>query len=187
MKRTSHILAGVTVVALAFGAQAATRYTISAEEVASAMTSNGISVAPAQVTLLSAVVASTPSPRLRVRSVERWSGDRAMVRMECDTAAECLPFFASVRLGSSSPAPRVASTASSAISSEPRVQPESKYAVRVGTPATLLLDGDHVHIRIAVTCLSNGAAGQTVRAETPDHEKTFTAQVAGDGVLRGRL
>jgi hypothetical protein len=186
MKKTGYILFGIVMVALALTAQAAVKYTISAEAVAAAMASTGISVAPQQVSLLSAVVANTPSPELRVRSMEHWNDGRTMVRMECASSAECLPFFVSVRLGSS-PAGSVVLSPSSQVSSEPRVQPESKYVVRVGTPATLLLDGEHVHIRLAVTCLSNGAAGETVRAETPDHEKTFIAQVAGSGILRGRL
>ena len=29
--------------------------------------------------------------------------------------------------------------------------------------------------------------GQTIRAEGPDHQRTYMAQVAGDGVLKGRL
>jgi hypothetical protein len=186
MKKTGHILLGIVIAALALTAQAAVKYTISAEAVAAAMASTGINVAPPQVTLLSAVVANTPSPGLRVRSVERWNDGRAMVRMECASSAECLPFFVSVRLNSS-PAESVVLSPSSQVSSQPRVQPESKYVVRVGTPATLLLDGEHVHIRLAVTCLTNGAAGETVRAETPDHQMTFSAQVAGNGILRGRL
>jgi hypothetical protein len=186
MRKTGHIPLGIVIVALALSAQAAAKYAISAAAVAAAMASTGITVAPSQVTLLSAVVANTPSPELRVRSVERGSDGRALVRIECASSAECLPFFVSVRPGSLPVAPVVWSP-SSPVSSPPRVQPESKYVVRVGTPATLFLDGEHVHIRLAVTCLSNGAAGQTILAETPDHQKTFVAQVAGNGILRGRL
>jgi hypothetical protein len=186
MKKTGHILIGVAITALALTAQAAVSYPVSPEAVAAAMAATGISVAPPQITLLSGVVSTTPSPQLRVRSVERWNGGRAMVRMECASSSECLPFMVSVRLGSA-PAGFTLSSAPPKVSSEPRVQPESKYVVRVGTAATLFLEGEHIHVSLAVTCLTNGAAGQTVLAETPDHQKTFSAQVAGNGILRGRL
>jgi hypothetical protein len=186
MKRIRQILLGLVAAGGAVTAHGAAKYTISAAEVASAMSSTGINVAPLQVTLLSAAVANAPTPQLRVRSIERWNDNRAMVRIECANPAECVPFFVSVRLGAATPTPLSASNPLQ-VSSQPRAQPESKYAVRVGTPATLFLDGDHVHIRIAVTCLSNGADGETVRAETADHQKSFVAQVAGNGILRGRL
>jgi hypothetical protein len=186
MKKTGHILIGVAITALALTARAAAKYSVSAEAVAAAMASTGVSVEPAQVALLSGVVASTPTPELRVRSIERSNSGRAMVRMECVNSSECLPFLVSVRL-SSAPSEFALTPASPKVSSEPRVQPESKYVVRVGAPATLLLEGEHIHISLAVTCLTNGAAGQMVLAETPDHQKTFSAQVAGNGILRGRL
>jgi flagella basal body P-ring formation protein FlgA len=56
-----------------------------------------------------------------------------------------------------------------------------------GSRATLLLEGDHVHIQVPVVCLQNGAVGQTIRVASPDHKQTYVAQVTGNNVLRGRL
>jgi flagella basal body P-ring formation protein FlgA len=59
--------------------------------------------------------------------------------------------------------------------------------VRAGSPATLLLEGAHVHISLSVVCLESGAVGQTIRASSPDHRQVYKAQVVRDGVLEGRL
>jgi flagella basal body P-ring formation protein FlgA len=59
--------------------------------------------------------------------------------------------------------------------------------VKAGSPATLLLDGDHVHIRLSVICLQNGITGQTIRATSKDHTVVYTAEVVDGGVLKGRL
>jgi hypothetical protein len=39
------------------------------------------------------------------------------------------------------------------------------FVVRAGSRAILLLDGGHVHVRLNVVCLENGAAGQRIRVE----------------------
>jgi flagella basal body P-ring formation protein FlgA len=59
--------------------------------------------------------------------------------------------------------------------------------VRAGSPAVLLIEGDHIHIQIQVVCLENGAPGQTIRASSKDHRQTYTAKVGEDAVLRGKL
>ena len=62
-----------------------------------------------------------------------------------------------------------------------------QFAVRQGSTTALILDGAHVHIQLAVISLENGIPGQTIRATSLDRRQVFTAQVAGDGTLRGRL
>ena len=59
--------------------------------------------------------------------------------------------------------------------------------VRRGASAMLLLDGDHVQIKIPVTCLENGTTGQTIQAADKDHHQVYTAQVVSENLLRGRL
>lgn len=159
-------------------------YAIRPERIAGAMATMGMQVSPAQLTMLTDAVASTADPQLLVQSMQRWPGDRVMVRMECANREECLPFFVSVRMGNGdSDQLAMANIAMSVQGSSQR----PVTAVRAGSPATLYLEGDHVHIRVAVVCLQSGAVGQTIRAEGPDHVQKYTAQVAGEGVLRGRL
>jgi flagella basal body P-ring formation protein FlgA len=59
--------------------------------------------------------------------------------------------------------------------------------MHAGAPATLLLEGARVHIRLAVVCLENGAPGQTIRVASRDHRQTYMAKVVDEEVLRASL
>ena len=186
MTRLKFLLSWFLILPVTASALAASgRYAIGVDKVVGAMAAMGMQVAPAQLTMMSDAVATTAQPQLRVQSMQRWPGDRVVVRLECATQQQCLPFFVSVRLGND--AARQLAVAGAAIDTERAAHSAPVMAVRAGSRATLYLDGDHVHIRVAVTCLQSGALGQTVRAEGPDHQQTYTAQVAAAGVLRGRL
>ena len=64
----------------------------------------GMQIAPAQVTLLSVVVATNPTPRLTVRSIQPWGSQRMMARLECESKEQCLPFFVGLQMGNGSDA-----------------------------------------------------------------------------------
>ena len=163
-------------------------YAISTEQIAATVSRAGVQVLPEQVTLLTDVVATRVAPVLRVRSIERWSNERMMARLECENREECLPFFVGVRIG------QVGATATSGTSlqgspffSSGPAGSSKAFAVRSGSPATLLLDSDRVHIRLSVICLENGAPGQMIRVTGKDHRLVFTAQVIDGSLLKGRL
>ena len=63
----------------------------------------------------------------------------------------------------------------------------NSFVVRAGSPAVLLLDSDHVHIRLSVICLENGSTGQKIRVESKDPRQTYVAEVIDGGILRGSL
>jgi len=95
-----------------------------------------------------------------------------------------LPFFVAVSWSQAEAAqPALAAFSSSATSQTG----SNSYVVRAGSPAVLLIEGDHIHIQIQVVCLENGAPGQTIRASSKDHRQTYTAKVGEDAVLRGKL
>jgi hypothetical protein len=108
--------------------------------------------------------------------------------MNCAVSEQCLPFFVSVRFNIGSPLqPAIAAAnGSSAGFSHAGIDPKT-FVVRSGAPATLLLDGVHVHIRIAVVCLENGAPGQTIRVASRDHRQTYVAKVVDQAVVRASL
>lgn len=198
MTRTRFLLCSMLCAALAMPAVAEPgRYAITAERIAAAMAALGMQISPAQVMLLTNVVANTSDPVLRVKSLEQWGDHRVMVRMECTHAEECLPFIVALHLnqggtpGGGAPAGSVQTASAPVDRPAPAfVRTQSSplaYAVRVGKPAILLLDGDHIHIRIAVVCLENGSTGQTIRVSSPDHKQFYTAEVIDNSVLRGRL
>ena len=185
---TRHSLISVLILSatLASPALAATpgRAPITAEQVAAAINSAGIKVSANEVVLLSDVVAKTASPALKVESMERWGDRRMRVRLNCAKAEDCLPFFVAVSWSQTEAAqPALAGFSSSATS---QTGPNS-YVVRAGSPAVLLIEGDHIHIQIQVVCLENGAPGQTIRASSKDHRQIYTAKVGEDAVLRGKL
>lgn len=164
------------------------RAAITQAQIAAAITSAGMQISAEQVTLLTDVVATTASPALVVESMELWGNHRMKVRLDCAANEQCLPFFVAVRCGQQS-ASQAASAASDHFSTgtlRGRVDPKT-WVVRAGAPATLLLDGAHVHIRIAVVCLENGAPGQTIRVASTDHRQTYVAKVIDETVLRASL
>lgn len=193
----NRLLPGLTATLLmALPAAAATgHYAIGSDRVAAAMSSFGMQVTPGQIAMMNDAVATTPAPQLQIQSVQRWPGNRVVVRVACAIQQECLPFFVSVRLDQQAPAinsaaapalTRVAASVPSEFQAPPPHQ-SAKAGVRSGQSAVLLIDGLHIHIRVAVVCLDNGAIGQTVHATDVHHQQAYLAQVVGDGILRGRL
>lgn len=161
---------------------------IRTEVIASALTGIGIQVLPEQVTLMTDVVATTNAPRLSIRSMEKASDHRIIVRLECAMPEECLPFFVSIHPEEENGEQQSSSKAAAPLPSVPVFNSRSKtFAIRSGTPATLQLDSDHVHIRISVICLENGAAGQRIRVTSPDHRQAYTAEVIDGALLKGKL
>jgi hypothetical protein len=108
------------------------------------------------------------------------------VRMSCAMSEQCLPFFVSIHTGSA-PRPAIAADDGSSTGVQRASIDPKAFVVRAGAPATLLLDGVHVHIRIAVVCLENGAPGQTIRVASRDRRQTYVAKVVDQAVLRASL
>jgi hypothetical protein len=167
-------------------------YPITVDRIVAAMNNMGLAIAPAQVTLVSSPVAATPGPRLSVRSIERWNDARMMVRLECEDSAECVPFFVAVRTSPTSvnaanvaavnPASRPAPIASPAGS-----RSYTPPVLRAGSSATLLLEGNHIHIRLSVICLDGGSPGQTIHVTDAERREVYTAQIVNGSTLEGRL
>jgi len=105
--------------------------------------------------------------------------------MECKNQGECLPFFVGLRVNQGD-ATQASGGSSQAYSTAPSL-PSRAFVVRSGSPATLLLDSDRVHIRLSVICLQNGAPGQMIRVTGKDRKLVFTAQVIDGNLLKGRL
>lgn len=164
------------------------RENITAAQVAAAIGNAGVNVVAEQVTLLSDVVAKTGSPALRVDFIGPWEGNLEQVRLNCIHSDECLPFVVTVRRRRGDDLERTVVSSSQQPSRRSIVDtPKPKVVAHVGSAATLLLDGGHVHIRLAVICLENGFVGQTIRVAGKGRERTYMAEVCSDGLLRGTL
>jgi hypothetical protein len=183
MTRYRYISLVIGLAATALPALAATaRVAINPTQVAGAISNAGIKISPEQVTLLADVVANQADPTLVVESMERWGDNRMKVRMNCANS-ECLPFFVAVQWGQNEPT--AAGFASrGAVGASSSVKP---IVLRAGSTATLILNSDHVHIKLPVVCLESGTVGQTIRVSSLDHRQTFTAQIGDPAALKGTI
>lgn len=164
------------------------RFAITADQVARAVSTGGIGVAGAQVSLLANVVATEPNPLLDVVAVEplgdrwseRYSGTHSWVKLACHTPDECLPFYAIVswRREQAGRAPDKSSAPPAAL------KPNVAITMRAGAHATLVMDDDRAHIQIAVISLENGLAGHRIRVASPDHKQVYVAEVINASLLR---
>jgi len=164
----------------------AARYPISRDQVAAAVSRLGMQVAPDQVTMLANVSASTSVPTLTVRSIEPWIDHRLTARIECESSGQCLPFYVSLSVAPDAAAQAAAAVAQTNLPKSSTVS-SRHFAVLSGTPATLMLDGGRVHIRLSVICLESGVLGQTIRVTDRDRKKVFRAEVVDGGLLKGSL
>ncbi|MGD0734494.1 MAG: flagella basal body P-ring formation protein FlgA [Terracidiphilus sp.] len=164
------------------------RVLITADQVATAISASAMVVSPDQVTLLTEVVSKTRAPGLTVESIEPWGSHRIKVRLGCAEQDECLPFFVAVHFDPENGAKAAGSRSDQTSGGNARTSQESQaYVVRAGSRAILLIDSGHVHVRLNVVCLENGAAGQSIRVECKDPRQTYIAKVVNSGVLRGSL
>jgi len=175
------ILAGA-----AAGRAATDHYAISAMNVAETVSRAGIAVSPDRIALPAEVVATTLSPALRVHSVEKLGNDRLLARVECVKSSQCLPFLVQIQLREGSEA-KIDVPGAEATKPLRTMQADSALALRSGSPVTLMLDGDHVHVRMRAICLQGGAPGQIIRVTDTNHRLIYSAQVVGTSLVQGRL
>jgi hypothetical protein len=161
---------------------------IAPEQVAGVLRAAGMNVTPQQISLPAAVVATSRNPVLKVGGIEAWRDHQIRVRVECTHPAECLPFVIAVL---DSHDQQVIPTSAGALNafemtaaSHPAAAP---LIVRAGSPANLLLVGEHIRIQLPVICLQSGRLGQTIRVTSKDRRQTFSAEVARPSALKGRL
>lgn len=182
---------GITVLLAGLGvpAKAASgREAITTGQIAAAIGDAGLQVTASQVSLQTDVVAKTTAPILKVISVGAWAANSSSVRLACVSSEECLPFVVTVRRHPTDRADGAAIASNTQRSQHPSIETStSKVVLRSGSPAVLLLEGGHVHIRLAVVCLQSGAVGQTIRVAGRERDHTYLAEVCSDGMLRGLL
>jgi|SRR5271166_2439344 len=154
-----------------------------------ALSTGGIKLSPRQVDVLSPLRAASSRPVLEVEAVEPWQDSGSKVRMRCRLQKECLPFYVLVSGVAQEDMRNTLAPRSGAPKAAARQQEIGRevWVVRRGEQATLALQGAHVLIELPVVCLSNGAAGATVRVTTPDHKRIYRAEVVGAGLLKGGL
>ena len=188
MTQCKLILSSIVIAsALVSAANATEHYVITADCVAAAISRAGVEVSPDQIAFLAGAVATKPAPALKLRSAEKLDNDRLLARMECVNDQECLPFFVHVQAGQGNEA-QIAAISRAVSSSRTAIQPGAgPVVVHSGSRVTLMLDGDHVHIRMAAICLQSGAPGQLIRVSDANRRLIYPAQVIDASAVKGRL
>ncbi len=200
-------VAGLTVLGLATTVLAANvpmaqRFTVTADQVTAAMRDQAILIRDLQVVVPASMTASVPAPVLVIGSMRVLGPGKGQVLVVCHTHTQCLPFYvtawwpeqatipASILPPAASQAkkrvpaqdasyPRDAETAAAVAAAPPRM--------RAGSKATLLIEGERVHIRFPVIALEGGYVGDRVRVSTPDHKETYLAEIVNDALLKGTI
>jgi len=172
---TTLLLAGVFAPVRAAGNS---RTPISREQILSVLATSGIHITPDQIEQLSNVTATEAKPRLKVVSIDVLDGESDKVRLQCEQASSCLPFFVLLHWGQSG--------RQGGKTAQPAHQPEN-ILVRSGKAAVLVFEGDFLRMTLPVMCLQNGWLGQQVRVLNKETKKTYWARVTALGVVTSVL
>jgi hypothetical protein len=185
------LLIAATGVPVSLQAQSQDRFALNAAQVARALSESGIQTTGEQVSLLTRVVATEPSPKLDILSVEKLGNGslaehsvRARVKLACHLPGKCLPFYVMMSSPQTVAGPKTVVSSTSAFGN-PLVNANSEVTMKAGTHATLLMDDQRAHIQVAVISLENGMVGHRIRVATPDHKQTYVAEVVNARLLRG--
>ena len=65
--------------------------------------------------------------------------------------------------------------------------PQRAPSLRSGSSATLEIEQDKIHIRLAVISLQDGAIGDKVRVTSRDHKQVYMAEIIAPTLLKGTL
>lgn len=174
----------------------APRFSVTSEQVVAAIQQHAWPVEGVRVTLPAAITAAVADPRLGVETASMLTAHEARLRIVCRVQAACLPFFATAVWPDGAGPVSLSSdrnTASAARKLLPSAEPAgaadegSPARIRAGSPVTLLLEGERIHIRLQAVCVQGGATGDRVRVTSRDRKQTYVAEIVTPTLLRGSL
>lgn len=167
----------------------AQRYPVSSRAVLAAMQQKQLPVNGVQIRLAAPITASVADPVLEIHSLMPGSSHSAQLLVGCRNAAECLPFYVSaswpVEVDVSALHESQSHQTDAARDVVGHSVPEDANVLRAGSQATLLLDGDRVHVTLRVVCLESAEPGEKVHVTTPDRRQQYVVSVIAPGVLKG--
>ncbi len=158
------------------------RTAISAQRVADAMMSAGITANPNQIELLSGTSSARESTSVRVVSVSNSTFGVVKVKLRCQDNLDCLPFYVLVH---GLDEVKVGSTRTRAVPVVVASLPQN--VIRGGDHATLIIETPDSRMTFPVICLQSGVRGQKIRVTSPDHRQFYDAEVVATGILKGSL
>jgi hypothetical protein len=168
------------------------RFALTVQQIAQTLSEKGIQTSDQQVTMLAKVVATERNPALDVLSVEllddRSAGQvaegRFRVKMACHLSGRCLPFYAVVKWPVAEAGHEGNSSTAARLPGNLALKQNDAFTIRSGARATLVMDDERAHIKVAVVSLENGMAGQKIRVASPNHKQVYVAEVVSANLLR---
>jgi hypothetical protein len=195
-KRRFALTAGWAILASATTAfaQATPRTLVSPAMVLQAMQQRQLPVAGVTVRLAAPVTASVAEPQLAIQSFVPTDAHHAQLLVECRVHTECLPFYVTAvwptEINLVSQHIGLGVTATDQQHAAPSNSPNPNQTgdvLKPGTPATLLIDDNKLHITLRVVSLQAGVPGDKIRVVTTDRRQVFVAELLGNGILKGSL
>jgi hypothetical protein len=169
----------------------ATRFPIASPSILSAMQQKQMPVSGVQLRLAAPITASVEAPVLEVRLLTPGDKHSAQLLVACRNSAECLPFYVSaswpVEVDVATLHNGFVHATGATHDVVDRSSSDDTNTLRAGSSATLLLDGERVHVTLRVVCLDGGEPGEKVRVTTLDRRQSYVARVISPGVLRGNF
>jgi hypothetical protein len=149
------------------------------------MREKGITVRPAQVSLLATIPVRIEHPVLEVEKIEPISVDASRVLMRCADQVSCIPFYAVVN---GLPRGEQVADEKQAVRKSILEKPvRGPVMVKQGTTATLEIFSPDMLIRIPVVCLQNGRQGERIKVASIDRKQTYTGEIVTHSLLRSQL
>jgi hypothetical protein len=171
------------------------RYELAAEQIAAAvrheLIKGGVEVTNDEISLPARIVATEPAPMVEINSVEKYFGyvfegravTRSKIKLSCRVTSACLPFYAIVSWKGA----RESSAKTFMPNNLEVLAPKSKVTMSAGTPVTLVMGDENMHIQLKVVSLESGPRGALIRVASPDHKTIYVAEIVSPNLVRGRF
>jgi hypothetical protein len=175
-------LIGFTLAALqSAAADVASPATITSKEVMGAMERKKLPVDGAQITMPVSMRSTVKNPVLDIEQTIVLDKERSQLRVACHVRSECMPFYATVRWSAGGGAASMAKEKTV----ERKLDVAEPVALQAGAHATLILDDEHLHIRVPVICVSRGVPGDKIKVTSTYHHQMYEAVVLNAAELKG--
>ncbi len=179
------------------------RFAVTPDRIIAAIREHQLPTEGVQINLWVPMTTQASDSQLDVQEISRTGTNSARLKITCHQRGQCLPFFVSATWPagvsflqpvaqpaspaslSSQHADAVAADANSVPGTSPHNSSKSVPVVLSGSPATLLIEDQKMHIRLQVVCLQDGADGAHIRVATLDRKHSYTAEVVMPGLVKG--
>ena len=156
------------------------RVSVSLDQIATALVSEGLEVNSTQLQLLSNVT-SIAGATVHLTKLNQESAGTILAEFGC-RRRQCLPFYVLMHDVHTNNKIRKSIDQTAAGKS-----PVTNPLIRRGKPVTLMLEGSNCRITVPAISLEHGMQGQVIRVASLDHKRTFHAEVINETTVRSTL